>query len=61
MKLTKWEAGNELIKAADAVGECIDELKKDWPALANDLREIRKQISEIYDTNDFVKEMGFGI
>lgn len=59
-KLTKWEAGNELVYAADAIGEVILELK-DYPEIANRLKKVRSEISDIYNENGFVKEMGFGI
>ncbi len=59
-KLTKWEAGNELVKAADCLGEVASELK-DYPMIQDEIKKLRKKISYIYKNNGFVEEMGFGI
>lgn len=59
-KLTKWEAGNVIVKAADSISESVLELK-DFPEIRDELITIRKKISEIYTSNGFTEEMGFGI
>lgn len=59
-KLTKWEVGNELIKANDCLGDVIRELK-DYPEIQVEVRLIKNEIVELYNKHEFVKEMGFGI
>lgn len=61
-RLTKWEAGQELTKANDALIEAIVELKK-YPdcTLWRNLEDSRKLIVETFNQGGFVEEMGFGI
>lgn len=59
-RLTKWEAGNEIVKAADALSEAIVELR-DWPELQEPLQKMRKQVSELFEAQGLVDEMKFGI
>lgn len=59
-KLTKWEAGNELVKAADCLSEVANELK-DWPELRATVREARRLIADEFNEAGLVEEMGFGI
>lgn len=48
-KLTNWEAGQELIKAADCLGEVHLELKKDFPELATVIRNARNKIARTFN------------
>lgn len=59
-KLTKWEAGNELVAVADALGNASEELK-DYPELREFVRGLRKQVAARFEEDGFVEEMGFGI
>lgn len=58
--LTKWEAGNELVKAADCLSAVAADLK-DYKELQDEIIVLREKVSEIYNKNGFIEEMGFGI
>lgn len=49
MKLTDWEAGQELIKASDCLGECYSELKETHPRLAEIIHECRLTIGDHFN------------
>lgn len=59
MSLTKWEAGNELVRAADALSEAAAQLK-DFPELQKVVNDARKLIADKFNA-EMVDEMGFGI
>lgn len=49
-KLTKWEAGQELIKAADALGEVEQELSNGgYPELAKAIRKDRLRLGKMFN------------
>lgn len=59
-KLTKWEAGNVLVAAADALSNASRELK-DWPELKAAADNARWIIATTYKLEKLTEEMGFGI
>ncbi len=59
-KLTKWEAGQELVKVADCLSEAASELKS-WPALQRFMLKLRDQLQRKYKRDGFTDTMGFGI
>lgn len=58
--LTKWEAGNILVKAADDVCEQVKDLNG-YPELQEALRDARKIIVKAFNENGMIEELGFGI
>lgn len=59
-KLTKWEAGNELVALADACSKASFELS-DWPHLKAAADHARKIVVDTYKLEKLTEEMGFGI
>lgn len=57
--LTKWEAGNELVKVADALSSAAVELEG-WPQYQEIVKLARKLVAETFNA-ELVDEMGFGI
>ena len=61
-KLTKWESGQEITMANDALLRAIKELKKsDYIELQIACEKARELLVEAYEDCGLVKEMGFGI
>lgn len=60
VKLTRWEAGNELVYANDQLCKVSAELK-DWPELKGVIDQARKLIVDKFNAESLVDEMGFGI
>lgn len=61
-KLTKWEAGNELVKATDAIHEAIADLRDyEDKDLIKALQKARNAIRKVWKEKNFDNEMGFGI
>ena len=58
--LTRWEAGQELVKVADALSEAAAELD-DHPDLQKKVAEMRKDIAEFFYKTKLDDVMGFGI
>lgn len=59
-KLTKWEAGNVVVRANDMICDCKSELD-DYPKLYEALEQARLIIQKAFVENDLEEEMGFGI
>jgi hypothetical protein len=58
--LTKWEAGQELIRAADCLSAVAFDLKDDWPEFADAVRKARERIAEQFN-KECLDTHGFGL
>jgi hypothetical protein len=57
--LSKWDAGNVLVNAADKLSDCASDLEA-FPDLKEVLLAARRLIAEKFNA-EMVHEMGFGI
>jgi hypothetical protein len=58
-KLTKWDVGNELVKAADVLSDVASEVHQ-YPEAQKVVADARRKIAKLFNKK-FVSTMGFGI